>query len=73
MRRATQRHAGHAVSRLVPTAEMTLGPFFPREIAQALRELAREERPERHLRGGNEAAHGMPGVALRPRTTSWYS
>jgi protocatechuate 3,4-dioxygenase alpha subunit len=27
------------VSRLVPTAEMTLGPFFPREFAQGLNHL----------------------------------
>jgi protocatechuate 3,4-dioxygenase alpha subunit len=29
------------VSRLVPTAEMTLGPFFPREFAAGLNNLAR--------------------------------
>ena len=29
------------MSRLVPTAEMTLGPFFPREFAQGLNDLAR--------------------------------
>ena len=29
------------MSRLVPTAEMTLGPFFPREFAQGLDDLAR--------------------------------
>jgi len=29
------------VSRLVPTAEMTLGPFFPREFAAGLNDLAR--------------------------------
>jgi len=28
------------VSRLVPTAEMTLGPFFPREFAQGANDLA---------------------------------
>jgi len=28
------------VSRLVPTAEMTLGPFFPREFAQQASDLA---------------------------------
>jgi protocatechuate 3,4-dioxygenase alpha subunit len=28
------------VKRLVPTAEMTLGPFFPREFAQGLSDLA---------------------------------
>jgi protocatechuate 3,4-dioxygenase alpha subunit len=28
------------MSRLVPTAEMTLGPFFPREFAQGLNHLA---------------------------------
>ena len=28
------------MSRLVPTAEMTLGPFFPREFAQGLDDLA---------------------------------
>jgi protocatechuate 3,4-dioxygenase, alpha subunit len=28
------------VSRLVPTAEMTLGPFFPREFAAGLNDLA---------------------------------
>ena len=28
------------MSRLVPTAEMTLGPFFPREFAQGLSDLA---------------------------------
>ena len=28
------------MSRLVPTAEMTLGPFFPREFAQGLNDLA---------------------------------
>jgi protocatechuate 3,4-dioxygenase alpha subunit len=28
------------VKRLVPTAEMTLGPFFPREFAQGLNDLA---------------------------------
>jgi protocatechuate 3,4-dioxygenase alpha subunit len=30
------------VKRLVPTAEMTLGPFFPREFAQGLNHLADE-------------------------------
>jgi len=30
------------VSRLVPTAEMTLGPFFPREFAQGLNHLGDE-------------------------------
>ena len=29
------------MSRLVPTAEMTLGPFFPREFAAGLNDLAR--------------------------------
>jgi protocatechuate 3,4-dioxygenase, alpha subunit len=28
------------MTRLVPTAEMTLGPFFPREFAQGLHDLA---------------------------------
>jgi protocatechuate 3,4-dioxygenase alpha subunit len=28
------------VSRLIPTAEMTLGPFFPREFAQGVNDLA---------------------------------
>src|SRR5581483_6793695 len=28
-----ERFAGAAMKRLVPTAEMTLGPFFPREFA----------------------------------------
>ena len=28
------------MSRLIPTAEMTLGPFFPREFAQGLDDLA---------------------------------
>jgi protocatechuate 3,4-dioxygenase, alpha subunit len=28
------------VSRLIPTAEMTLGPFFPREFAQGANDLA---------------------------------
>jgi protocatechuate 3,4-dioxygenase beta subunit len=28
------------VKRLVPTAEMTLGPFFPREFAQGTNDLA---------------------------------
>ena len=28
------------MSRLVPTAEMTLGPFFPREFAQEANDLA---------------------------------
>jgi hypothetical protein len=37
------------------------------------RELAREEGAERHLRGGHEPLHGIPGLAWRPRTTSWYS
>src|SRR5205823_20760 len=44
-----------------------------RQVIGALRELAREERPERHLGGRGEARHGMRGAALRPRTTSWYS
>ena len=30
------------MSRLVPTAEMTLGPFFPREFAQGLNHLGDE-------------------------------
>jgi protocatechuate 3,4-dioxygenase, alpha subunit len=30
------------MSRLIPTAEMTLGPFFPREFAQGLNHLADE-------------------------------
>ena len=30
------------MSRLVPTAEMTLGPFFPREFAQGLNQLGNE-------------------------------
>jgi protocatechuate 3,4-dioxygenase alpha subunit len=31
--------AGHAVKRLIPTGEMTLGPFFPREFAQGANDL----------------------------------
>ena len=34
-----QSRAAHAVTRLVPTAEMTLGPFFPREFAQGANDL----------------------------------
>jgi protocatechuate 3,4-dioxygenase, alpha subunit len=30
------------MTRLIPTAEMTLGPFFPREFAQGLNHLADE-------------------------------
>ena len=30
------------MSRLVPTAEMTLGPFFPREFAEGANDLARD-------------------------------
>jgi protocatechuate 3,4-dioxygenase, alpha subunit len=36
------------VSRLIPTAEMTLGPFFPREFAQ----------------GANDLAQGVPGEII---------
>jgi protocatechuate 3,4-dioxygenase, alpha subunit len=36
------------VSRLIPTAEMTLGPFFPREFAQ----------------GANDLAQGAPGEII---------
>src|SRR4051812_39725814 len=32
-------HAWIAVTRLVPTAEMTLGPFFPREFARGANDL----------------------------------
>src|SRR3954471_8693258 len=39
------------------------------EVARALRELAREERPERHLAGGYQL-HGRRAVAALPRTTS---
>ena len=37
---AGARPPGHAVSKLMPTAEMTLGPFFPREFAQGANDLA---------------------------------
>ena len=37
--------AGAAMKPLVPTAEMTLGPFFPREFAQGANDLAVEARP----------------------------
>ncbi len=40
------------------------------QIIGALRELAREERPGRHFSAGDQSLHGMPGAALRPRTTS---
>jgi protocatechuate 3,4-dioxygenase, alpha subunit len=36
------------VSRLIPTAEMTLGPFFPREFAQ----------------GANDLTQGVPGEII---------
>jgi protocatechuate 3,4-dioxygenase alpha subunit len=32
------------VKRLVPTAEMTLGPFFPREFARGANDLAKDSR-----------------------------
>ena len=34
-----QGRAGNAVTRLVPTAEMTLGPFFPPEFGQGANDL----------------------------------
>jgi hypothetical protein len=45
-------------------------PFDAGEVVGALRELAREERPQGHLAGGDQALHGIEGAALRPRTTS---
>src|SRR5204863_461752 len=35
----TPRHAGAAMKRLVPTGEMTLGPFFPREFGTGANDL----------------------------------
>jgi protocatechuate 3,4-dioxygenase beta subunit len=35
------------MKRLVPTAEMTLGPFFPREFAEGANDLARNAEGER--------------------------
>ena len=32
-----------------------------------------QARPEGHLGAGYKPHHGRPGLALRPRTTSWYS
>ena len=55
---------------------LRLLPLYRREVVGALRELAREERPQGHLAGGNEShhgSHGNTGVPWRPRTTSWYS
>src|SRR3954471_12880926 len=40
------------------------------EVVRCLRELAREERPERHLAGGDQL-HGRRAVAALPRTTIW--
>src|SRR6185503_21070486 len=40
------------------------------QVVRPLRELAREERPQRHLGGGNQAAQGSTAAPLRPRTTS---
>src|SRR6185503_19082311 len=43
------------------------------QVARLLGEFPGKERPERHLGGGNQAAHGITAVPLRPRTTSWCS
>ena len=43
------------MSRLVPTAEMTLGPFFPREFAAGANDLAV---------GANDPATGAQGEII---------
>jgi hypothetical protein len=59
----------HAASDLDALARRRLA-VHRGQVVRALRELAREERPERHFARGHESRHGMAGAARRPRTTS---
>ncbi len=47
--------------------------FADREVARAVAEFAREERPEGHRPRWPQRLHGRDAVARRPRTTIWYS
>ena len=51
--------------KLIPTGEMTLGPFFPREFAQGADDLS--------VSGGcgGEAGSGLPAPRSSRRTDSW--
>src|SRR5688572_23161717 len=59
---------GYAPGDLDHLTRCTLG-----KVIRSLRELARKKWAKGHLGGGNEAAHGICALALRPRTTSWCS
>ena len=48
------------MSRLVPTAEMTLGPFFPREFAQGANDLAGDFSAAIEIRGRITELDGKP-------------
>ena len=48
------------MKRLVPTAEMTLGPFFPREFAQGLNELAADAASSIEITGRVTELDGKP-------------
>ena len=68
---AARPRPAHAVSRLIPTGEMTLGPFFPREFAAGRqRPHACDGRRRRARRSRSPAAWRRTTAS---RSTTWCS